>query len=104
MPKSIFDRIVDWPYHPQMMLTIAYALCFTACIQSGAPAWAELIAVAIAVAIVAPFAAMMLFLPYVFIVSVLALLLSLPQVMQALFHCLGQKLAKPRLEAGRVQP
>jgi len=27
MPKSAFDRIIDWPFHPQMIIAIAFACC-----------------------------------------------------------------------------
>jgi hypothetical protein len=84
MSKNSFDRIMDWPYHPQMIMTTAYIFCFTACMQNGAPIWAELIAVAVAVAIVTPFAALLLFLPYLITIVVLAALFSLPQaILQA---------------------
>lgn len=80
MSKNSFDRIMDWPYHPQMIIAIAFAGCFVAATQGGGPAWAALIASAI----IAPFAALLLFLPYLVIVVALAALLTLLQsILQA---------------------
>jgi len=75
MSKNSFDRIIDWPYHPQMIIAVAFAGCFVAATQGGGPAWAALIVSAI----VAPFGALLLFLPYLVTVVVLAALLSLFQ-------------------------
>lgn len=75
MSKNSFDRIMDWPYHPQMIIAIAFAGCFVVTTQGGRPAWAALIVAAI----IAPFAALLLFLPYVVIVVALAALLTLLQ-------------------------
>lgn len=80
MPKTNFDRIIGWPYHPQMIIAITFAGCFLAAVQGGGPAWAALIISAI----VAPFGALLLFLPYLVTVVVLAALLSLFQaILQA---------------------
>jgi hypothetical protein len=79
MTKSIFDRIMDWPYHPQTIITIAFASIFITSMQDGGPVWAALIVAAIA----APFAALVLFLPYLLSVVGLAILLSLPKAIQA---------------------
>jgi len=88
MPKSVFDRIMDWPYHPQMIIAIAFACCFILSMQGDSPiTWAALIAAAI----VAPVAAFVLFLPYLFSVTLLAALLSLPQAIRAFLHCSDQK-------------
>ncbi len=80
MPKNSFDHIIDWPYHPQMIIAITFAGCFVAAIHGGGTAWAALIVSAI----VAPFGALLLFLPYLVTVVVLAALLSLFQaILQA---------------------
>jgi hypothetical protein len=75
MSKSSFDRIMDWPYHPQMIIAIAFVGFFVASMHGDGPAWAAVIASAI----VAPFAALLLFLPYLIIIVVLAALFSLLQ-------------------------
>ncbi|MGZ4953590.1 MAG: hypothetical protein ACXV8Q_00640 [Methylobacter sp.] len=82
MPKSIFDRMTGWAYHPQAILTISFAGCFAAALQGSAPVWAALIAAAIA----APFAALVLFLPYLASVIIFAALLSLPQAIQSILQ------------------
>jgi hypothetical protein len=82
MSKSIFERIMDWPYHPHMMITLGFAGCFTAAMQGGGSIWAGLIAAAFT----APFAALLLFLPYLVIVVVLAALFSLLQAIQQAPH------------------
>jgi hypothetical protein len=82
MPKSIFDRIVDWPYHPQTILGSAFVGCFIATMQGDGPIWAALVVAAVT----APFAALLLFLPYFVSVAVLAALFSLPQAIQSALH------------------
>jgi hypothetical protein len=79
MPKSIFDRIMDWPYHPPLIMTLAFVGGFTAAMQGGGPLWAGLIAAAF----MAPFAALILFLPYLFAVTLLAFVLSLSSLIRA---------------------
>jgi len=80
MPKSIFDRIVDWPYHPQIILGIAFVGCFIATIQGNGPAWAALTASAF----FTPIAALLLFLPYLIVIMLLAFVLSLPSLIRAI--------------------
>jgi hypothetical protein len=87
MPKSAFDRIIDWPFHPQMIIAIAFACCFILSMQGDSPTWAALIVAAIA----APVAAFALFLPYLLSITLLAALLSLPQAIRAFCHCSDQK-------------
>lgn len=79
MPKSIFDRVMGWPYHPQTIIAIAFIGCVAAMIQGNGPLWAALIASAV----VAPIAALLLFLPYFVSVAVLAALFSLPQAIRS---------------------
>ncbi len=80
MPKSIFDWVMDWPYHPQTIITLSFAGCFVAAMQGGGPVWAALIAAAIA----APFASFLLFLPYIAAIILLASVLSLPSLCRAI--------------------
>jgi hypothetical protein len=80
MSKNSFDLIMDWPYHPQLTIAIAFAVCFSAAMQGGGPIWAGLIAAAFTT----PFAALLLFLPYLITVVALAILFSLFQaILQA---------------------
>ncbi|EGW22172.1 hypothetical protein [Methylobacter tundripaludum] len=80
MPKSIFDRIVDWPYHPQTILGIAFVGCFIATMQGDGLIWAALVVAAVT----APFAALLLFLPYLATIMLLAVVLSLPSLIRAI--------------------
>lgn len=85
MPKSIFDRVMDWPYHPQAIIALSFAGCFVATMQGDGPIWAALVVAAIA----APIAALVLFLPYLIAVTLLASvlsLLSLTHTIQANHH------------------
>ncbi len=79
MPTSIFDRIINWPYHPHLIMTLSFVGFFIAAMQEQTPAWAALIAAAIAM----PFIALVAFVPYVVIVALLSVLLSLPQAMRS---------------------
>ncbi|MGZ4954446.1 MAG: hypothetical protein ACXV8Q_04975 [Methylobacter sp.] len=78
MPTN-FDRIINWPYHPQTIIATAFISCVTAMMQGDGPLWAALIASAF----IAPIAALLLFLPYFVSVAVLAALLSLPQAIRS---------------------
>lgn len=79
MPKSIFDSIINWPYHPQTIIALSFAGCFVATMQGDGPVWAALVASAI----FAPIAALVSFVPYVAIAVSFAALLSLPQAIQS---------------------
>jgi len=80
MPKSIFDRIISWPYHPQTIIVLSFAGCFVATMQGDGPVWAALVASAI----FAPIAALVLFLPYVTGVMLLTFVLLLPSLFRAI--------------------
>jgi len=80
MPKSIFDSIIDWPYHPQTIIVLSFAGCFVATMQGDGPVWAALVASAIFV----PVAALVLFMPYLAGVMLLASVLSLPSLFRAI--------------------
>lgn len=85
MPKSIFDRVMGWPYHPQAIMALSFSGCFIVMIQGDNPAWAALVVAAIA----APLAALLLLLPYLCAVILLAAvlsLLSLTHTIQANHH------------------
>lgn len=89
MPKSILDRILNWPYHPQMTLAVAFASCIVMTMQEAnkvhadAPGWAVLIAAAIEM----PFVGLLLCIPYFVSVLFLAVLFSLLQaILSTLRH------------------
>ncbi|MCK9397063.1 MAG: hypothetical protein M0Q44_15905 [Methylobacter sp.] len=92
MPKSIFDRVMDWPYHPRAIIALSFAGCFAATIQGGGPAWAALVASAIA----APFAALVLFMPYLAGVMLSAFALSLPSLIRAIQAALHKSVPATR--------
>ena len=79
MPQNIFYRIIDWPYHPNMIMTLVFIACFFAAMQGDGPIWAALIAASIGM----PFAVLLLFAPYAISVWVIAVLFSLLQAIQA---------------------
>jgi hypothetical protein len=73
---------MDWTYHPQMIIAISFISCFVVTMQGDGPVWAALVAAAV----FSPIAALLWFIPYLVIIMVLATLLSLPQIIQAVFH------------------
>lgn len=80
MPKSIFERVMDWPYHPQAIIALSFAGCFVATMQGDGPVWAALVASAI----FSPIAALVLFFPYFIAVMLLAFVLSLHSLIRAI--------------------
>jgi len=76
MPKNSFDSIMDWDYHPQIILMLSFCIAYE--LGGGGLSLALIISSAVAM----PFIAIPLFLPYLAIVMLLAALLSLPQAIQ----------------------
>ena len=71
---NCFYRIMDWPYHPRVIITLGFLVSlYTSMSYGDAPLWAGLIASAI----VMPFIPIFLFSPYLLTVVVLAAMYSL---------------------------
>lgn len=82
MSESRFDSLIDWRYHPQMIMVLGFAGCLFANLQDGGPFWAALIAAAV---MTLP-ACLLLFIPYAVSVWVLAVLLLLPQAIRLMLR------------------
>ncbi|MEE7626693.1 hypothetical protein V3O24_11015 [Methylobacter sp. Wu8] len=80
MPKSSFDRITDWPYHPQIIMAAGFVCAYAAAMQGDGPIWAALIVAAFA----APLVGFLLFLPYFVSIWILAVSASLLEAMQSM--------------------
>lgn len=78
MSKNSFDRIINWPYHPQMIIAIGFACSYAATMQGDGPIWAGLIVAAF----VGPWIGLLVFLPYIASVWMLAVLASLLQAIR----------------------
>jgi hypothetical protein len=83
MVENCFFRIMDWPYHPRLIMLSGFLVSLYAGMSgSDAPLWAGLVASAF----ITPFMAVFLFIPYLITVVVLAALFSLLQAMRTKFH------------------
>lgn len=80
MPKSNFDRIMDWPYHPQIIIAAGFACAYAAAMQGDGPIWAALIVAAFA----APLAGLLLFLPYFVSIWILAVSAALLEALESM--------------------
>lgn len=78
MSNNSFDRIINWPYHPQMIIAIGFACSYAATMLGDGSIRAGLI-VAI---FVGPWIGLLVFLPYSVIVWILAVLASLLQAIR----------------------
>lgn len=82
MLKNSFDRILNWPYHSNMIYALGFSCSFSAAMQGGGPIWAALIASAFA----APFVGFLVFIPYFLGVLVLAILFALLEAITSRHH------------------
>lgn len=80
MSENKTDSIMDWQYHPQLILILSFCIAYI--LGSGELSLALIISSTVAM----PFIAIALFLPYLAVVMLLAALLSLPQAMQSILH------------------
>lgn len=87
--KNSYERIISWPYHPQMIIAAGFVCAYAAVMQGDGPIWAALIVAAFA----GPLLGFLLFLPYVVSIWILAVLLEAMQSVcksaQATFHHLN---------------
>jgi predicted lysophospholipase L1 biosynthesis ABC-type transport system permease subunit len=82
MPKNCFDRLIDWPHHPAMIMILGFASGLIATLSGDTSLWSAVIAAAL---LTLPIC-LLLFIPYVVSVWVLAALLALLQAIRARFR------------------
>lgn len=75
----IFNRIIDWPYHPQLVLGLSFVICFFAALQTSANLIASLFVAGISFS----FLSLILIIPYIILIGVLALICALVEVIKA---------------------
>jgi len=74
------DRLLAWPYHPQAMLILSFICTFYLAGTHG-----SLVALILGAALLTPFIAIALFIPYVLLMLAIAVLLSCGQFFGHLF-------------------